>query len=863
MAHRLVLRHAGGMTWPAPSILPPPSQRPSPRPIQPSSPSSPPAPSPTESDDEHRRLSAVPAAAWVGLVGGALVLLAAAIVVVSSWDTIGRSVRFAGFVAGTTALLAIAERLRSVVPTSGGIIAHVGTFLTAGVGIAGLSLFGVTWPTCLVAGGLIAVVATEVQAQRWQRQTFRLGQIAGLCMFATGAADLTGATGGLIAAILAVGLLAVGAQRRSAALAILALLSPALSALADVGIGAGTFERAGLVGDRLGWSGPIVGVMVAMVLGVVATQRRNNGLMLTAAMAPVIGLVTGLAAVDGSTTAWLSVPALLVIAAELGWWLLPSERFRAEISTAVNGLSGTLAVVACTTPVVAATDPSNGTLVTPWAVPLALTLLAGALATMRLRAANRMLANVSLAGAASTAIAIAIAFDAPAVAVAVLAVSVVPIAAFLSRRLHPVAIYVPASWALASIIDLEPTTSTTGFAVGATLFAALMGMVLATRTRLAADQHWIGWIELSIVTAIGAATAAAFVPDHLAAGVLGLGALTAATAVLIERRTLLWAVAMIGGIGLVTADLAIDDTAMHLDDTYWVGWAIASAALIAMWWQTRSRIASSAAAATLVVSAATSMAALPVSAEQFIGLAMIAVAVLTGVVTALARRTPVDAAAIAAGAVLLATTAFEVDPAWISASWVVLGLQIVAVGALVRQPLIALGGSAVALIAAGSWWFTSGLHDWFVDAIAPAGITVGDVWAATATMMTLVAGIVVRRRFEVNSWLAYSASLAVSGLWLTSVQIERDTVWALPLALTIGLVAVALGGWHRLAAPLVGGTVLTAISVFVASGSDLRAIPTWAWLAVGGASLLTVAVLIERAGKPGSGGLKQLVERWN
>jgi hypothetical protein len=66
-----------------------------------------------------------------------------------------------------------------------------------------------------------------------------------------------------------------------------------------------------------------------------------------------------------------------------------------------------------------------------------------------------------------------------------------------------------------------------------------------------------------------------------------------------------------------------------------------------------------------------------------------------------------------------------------------------------------------------------------------------------------------------------------------------------------------------LAAPLVGGTLLLGVTVFVASGSDLAAIPTWAWLAAGGSLLLATAVSIERAGTPGTAGLRELVGRWN
>ncbi len=846
------------MNWPAPTLLPPPEDeciaagRP---PLA--------VPAPTDRSEPAGGpglLATTAPAMWVGLVGGTLVLLAAAIVVVSNWSTIGRSVRFAGFVVVTAALIALAERLRRVVPISAGIIAHVGSFLTAGVGIAGLSLLGATWPACLVVGGVIAVTTTEIQARRWQRSTFRSGQIAGLAMAATGLAALTETTGGLIAVVAAAALMAVGAQRRAIGLSIVALLSPVLTALADAGIGAGTLERAGLVGDRLSWSGPIVGVMAAMVLGIAATQRRNNGLMLMAGAAPVIGLVTGLAAVDGSIVAWLSVPALIVMAGELAWWLLPGDRARRHVALGINGIAATLAVITTVGPQLAVTDPSDGFVRAPWGIPAALTTLALMLTFVRLRADDHALIDLCIAGVASGLIAGAVAFDLPPAAIATLAATTVVVAAFASRRLHPLAIYVPAGWALMSIIDVEPDLSTGRFVLGSVLLVGLLGTILAARTRLAADRHWIGWIELSTVTTIAAVAAVAFVPDHGPAAMLALGAAISVVAMLLDRRLLVWGACIIGALGFVATDAATSGA--QVDPTFWIGWMVAALGLATTWWFTRSQIASHGATAALVIAAATSTAAVPVTAEEFVILAMIAVAALTGPAITRTRRSPLDAAAIAAGGVLLAATAFSVEPAWISAIWVVLGLQLMSYGFALHQRPTTTAGGLVTAVAGGSWWFTSGLHDWFLEAIAPAGITVGDVWAATASIMALVVGIAARRQLAVSSWLAYSAPLAVAGLWLTSVQIDRDTVWALPLAITIGLVAVAIGGWRRLAAPLVGGTVLTAITIFVASGSDLRAIPTWAWLAVGGSALLGVAVLIERAGKPDADGLEGLVDRW-
>ena len=195
---------------------------------------------PTETDAERRGLSAVPAAVWIALLGSTLLLTAAIAVVASNWSTIGQGARVAGLVIVTVGLLLGAERLRALAPSSSSIIAHVGTYLTASVGIATLSVFGVTWPGCLLAGGAVLIMATDLQAPRWRRITMHLAQIAGWAMASTGAAALLGTTAGLVAMIAAVGLLAAGAQRRSATLSVLAVLSPALTALAEAGLGDGS-----------------------------------------------------------------------------------------------------------------------------------------------------------------------------------------------------------------------------------------------------------------------------------------------------------------------------------------------------------------------------------------------------------------------------------------------------------------------------------------------------------------------------------------------------------------------------------------------------------------------------------------------
>ncbi len=815
---------------------------------------------PPETDAERRRLSAVPAAAWIALLGSALVLAAAAAVVATNWDTIGRSVRVAGLVAATAGLVIAAERLRSLVPTSASIIAHAGTALTASVGIAMLSLFGVTWPGCLLAGGVVLIVATEFQAGRWRRVTMHLAQIAGWAIAATGAAALLGTSAGLVAMIGSVALLAAGAQRRSVSLAVLAVLSPALTALADAGIGDGTLLRAGLVGERLGWSGPAVGLLAGTVIGAIALHRRNNPLVLVAAASPVIGVVTGLAAADGSAVAWWSVPGLALIAAELALWLLPTDRFRSAITELVDVGAVGLAFLVWFTPVVAGFLPFDTGTTHPWAIPIVVAALALALSTLRWRSSDRMLGEVGLAALAAASIGLVVTLGAPTVATAGTAVLMTALAALASRRLSPLAILPTAAWALFTI-EVLAGDATWANPVGLGLLAALVTTVVAARARLAAANGPLGWLEMAAVAA-GAAIGALTLIDGASDGVgLAAVALSAALIALVERRLTTWSVGAVAVAGVVALDAATSTGS--LTGTYWVGWTAATAAFSVLWVCRRADTTAAAAASAAVLTLATFTAAAGISPVDVTIMAMLAVTALTGVAFVFERRPALDAAAVTAGVVLLITTMFDIDPIWASAAWFVLGLQITIAGTARRVPVVQVGGAVITVVALISGWFTSGWHAWFVELIEPADIRIGDLWLAGATVAALVAGLALRSALGANSWVAYTASLLIPGLWLTSVHLDRGTVWALPLLLVIGVTAAGLGAWHRLAAPLVGGTALALTAGVVAIGTDLTAVPTWTWLAVGGAALLGTAVLIERRGQPGVADLRALISRWN
>ncbi|MEZ5297918.1 MAG: hypothetical protein R2697_17075 [Ilumatobacteraceae bacterium] len=249
------------MNWPAPELLPPPEA---------------PVVEPDEGEDDRRARSGLPAATWIALLGGALVLVAAASVVVSSWDAIGRSVRVLGLAWATAACSwapsdsdGSPRRRRTSSPTSGRRWSAVWGLRSCPCSASpGPAVSSPAAPPRSPPrpGRSIGGGSNSSASSRWPRSPWRRSALR----------PSTGTTGGVIAALAALVWLLFGAERRPAALAIVAVSTPTLTALADAGIGAGTFARAGLVGERLGWSGPVVGLLSSMVLAVVARRRRGD-----------------------------------------------------------------------------------------------------------------------------------------------------------------------------------------------------------------------------------------------------------------------------------------------------------------------------------------------------------------------------------------------------------------------------------------------------------------------------------------------------------------------------------------------------------------------------------------------------------
>ena len=215
------------------------------------------------------------------------------------------------------------------------------------------------------------------------------------------------------------------------------------------------------------------------------------------------------------------------------------------------------------------------------------------------------------------------------------------------------------------------------------------------------------------------------------------------------------------------------------------------------------------------------------------GLMMTAAAMVTvGVQIALPQRLelPLGALALTLCGVGLAATAAS---PLVAAAIMLVGGTIVLFGAASDcSPLIGAGALTVIV---GTWMQLSLWEVTWVEA-----------YLALPAIAALWAGSLWHRR-GLTSWVAYAPTIAVFGLVAAVDRFTGGSAWHAVIAGGVGVLAVLAGGLWRLAGPLLTGTaLLTAVTVYESLGPGSR-VPTWGWLALGGAVLLAAAVQMERS----------------
>jgi hypothetical protein len=194
----------------------------------------------------------------------------------------------------------------------------------------------------------------------------------------------------------------------------------------------------------------------------------------------------------------------------------------------------------------------------------------------------------------------------------------------------------------------------------------------------------------------------------------------------------------------------------------------------------------------------------------------------------------------------------SVEPAAFGAALVLTGLLVVGV-AVIRSsapeslPRVVRGGlPAWPLGVVGASVATVGV--WVL--LAESAVTASDAYAAPVAVLLIGAGATLRldqpSTARPSSWVAYGPAIV---LLTATALVERANGGGGDHAIVAGAVgvgAVALGGARRLGGPLVLGTAAVVAVAGYESLIVTRGVPTWAWLALGGALLLGAGTVMER-----------------
>jgi crotonobetainyl-CoA:carnitine CoA-transferase CaiB-like acyl-CoA transferase len=167
----------------------------------------------------------------------------------------------------------------------------------------------------------------------------------------------------------------------------------------------------------------------------------------------------------------------------------------------------------------------------------------------------------------------------------------------------------------------------------------------------------------------------------------------------------------------------------------------------------------------------------------------------------------------------------------------IVGILVLSTGLLLDETVAAHVGGAVATVGV---WIT----------LAAEHVVVSELYVAPVALHLLITGVILRHRTDASrpsSWVAYGPAIALLAGCAIAERIAGGPAWHSVLAVAIGVVAVAIGGWKRALAPLLLGTG-TLVVVGVREMLDTNAgIPTWAWLATGGVALIAAAIAMERS----------------
>jgi hypothetical protein len=903
--------------------LPAPAHDPRPwTPHGPSTPHGPPPPpaAAVRSDGPARNTAATVVAA----TGALLLLAAAVTFLAVSWDQLGLTARVAAVGSGTAAAIVGGARLRRSLPAVGAVVFHLGALLlpvdALGLALQLDASLAATW----TAVGVVTLTTLPVAAHVGRSRVLAVAALTGVPILATGIGLAGGPPAPLLTAVGAVAALALVRIRHprtsgddqgasgddqgasgddqgasgedeaglaavlpwaAPATAVAAVVGPLLVAVASELAIATRGAPLQLAADA-GWlpttwsAAATSGAVAVAVVAAAAVLRRS------VVLAGAVPILVALAAVglllpgDAPRLAQLLPWPLLFLAVEAAAVAVRRDRALAGAGRAaatVTELLAALALPAALGVVATATRDLVGLLGfgsadvrpdTTLAAVALLTAVAWAVAAVRrsdhlddgsrggravggLRSAGA--SAVAVAGAVTLAAAVALVWPASGLAVLVLLLTVVAAATVPAGGAAGVVasatvLVVGATSVVGTWAVLSPWTALVGPAdVLVAVVAAVVAVACVERTeRHATVGESPAALLLLPAALLAAAVAATSVLDHgHAVALLVLGALLVGPAARLRHlavgadllRVLGGAVVLLlpdAGIGLAAATTAAAAAAL-------VGVVLAVEGLRLD--RRHLLVLAGPVLVRAVAGAVHGVSGSPV----WTGGALLVVALLA-VVVAVARpgdRVAGVVTAVAAG--VPAVALLSLTPTALAWGTVVVGATVVAGGLAARRADVAHAGGLVTTL--GVW-----------QLLALAEVTAVDAWLAGPALQLWLFGAAGRRAGRLSSWTADVPPLLLVVIPALLERLDGGSGWHTAAAGTLAVVAVVGGGAGRHAGPLVVGVVTVVLVVGIETLAVAAAVPTWAWLTVGGAVLLGAAALIERTGGAPIEGARRLAD---
>lgn len=773
----------------------------------------------------HRSRTARPLAAWLAVTGAALLMVAAVVVVASSWQSISAIVRCALLVAAVTVVFVAAEHLRPATPVTAKVVAHLAPLLLAPAGIAAAATLHQSWRVCIIAGGAAAALGAEGQRRRWQLPLLVEGSVAAGAFAAAGAGALVHLPVGVIVAVAAV-LLAPLSRRHALSAATVAAAGPILAVVAAGKVGPGTIAELGASGRPLVWAAPVAGLLAAMVIGREARVRHSPIHAVAALTAAVFGALTGMAVGATPASLWACVPAaalLLVEAlhsrpADSVWGRLVPEVSLTRSAAAAAAFATALAVLAW--------QEQYGA--RSWLLPLGMSAVAVTVSAVLTWREARAASPQSLAAVLLVA-ATAQWAGTPRICVAV---GLCAVAAIIgSQRPRHAWVAVGSAVAGSALLTLAGPWSwwPLGLLALVSITAAGLGALAAAQPAIASDGGL-----LALVLALPVLAADLSVTDRLA----GVAVLLVVGTVAVSGRPQ-------AGRGVA---LAAGMLAFVGETTPWTAPAAVCLAAVGTLWWCRRLPERHLAGVELVVALGMAAHAAGLSDHTIATAALFCAIALAGLAFTTERVTLLDTASVTctATALVLSVGHRGVLP---SLALLAAGSQAAAYGLARRQRLLTVTGGATMSAGLLSLWWTTAVGHWALHQLAPLGVTGSDVAVLSAAAALLAAGAVVGHVVDLHSLVTASPGMALLMTWLFGAQTRTDGTWAAVLSLALGVAFTGLGANRRSGAYLLGGTTLLATTILLSSGSRLSSVPGWLWMLLGGVALIALASLVERSAK--------------